>query len=104
MKLFILATLIVLVSACDSTSGPDGSWAVGKGEGMVYVFVEDNGNSEDRIYKGVIYSSVDESVIFEGKFDYSRHLQIDYSNPEIYMNWDGERLYLNDNSFLKAIR
>ncbi len=104
MKSLVLAVCVILVSACDSSSGPNGSWKVGKDNSAVYVFIEENDSTDDRIYKGRVYSVVDESVIFEGNFDYSRHTPIDYSNSEIYMNWDGERLYLNDNSFLKAVR
>lgn len=104
MKSLILAALLVLISACDSTSGPDGSWLVGDEHSGVYVFIQDNDDSEDRTYKGTIYSVNDESIVFQGEFDYSRHVSFDYSNPEIYTNWDGERLYLIDNSFLKAMR
>jgi len=104
MKLFILFFSIALVSGCDSTSGPNGSWLVGDPDKGVYVLIEDNNNSSDRVYKGVIYSVSDESVIFKGEFDYSKHTQINYQNSSIYLNWDGERLYLKDNSFLKAIK
>ena len=104
MKLILALSLVLILMACDSSSGPKGSWLVGEAEKGVYVFIEENGNTTDRIYKGVIYSTSDESVLFDGEFDYSKHTPIDITNKNIYSNWDGERLYLKDNSFLKAIK
>ena len=104
MKVLIPFALIVLVMGCDSSSGPDGSWLVGDEENGVYVYIEDNDNTKDRVYKGVIYSGSDQSVIFEGEFDYSKHTPVDFQNSNIYSKWDGDRLYLKDNSFLRAIK
>jgi len=104
MKRLILFLFISLISACDFSAGPNGSWLVGDPEKGVFVLIDDNNNTKDRIYKGVIYSASDESVIFDGEFDYSKHTQIDYKNSNIYLKWDGDRLYLKDNSFLKAIK
>ncbi len=104
MKYYSLIIFSLMLVACDSSSGPDGSWRVGEPGKAVYVFIEDNGNDKDRVYQGSIYSEKDESVIYKGTFDYSRHTPIDYQNPDIYASWDGERLYLLDNSFLKKTR
>ena len=101
MRLLIPSILFASLTACDFSGGPNGSWWVGTPEKGVYVYMEDNDNTEDRIYKGVIYSGEDESVIFEGNFEYSRHTIVDFENTELYTKWDGKRLYLIDNSFLK---
>lgn len=103
MKLFIPFSLFAVLLACDFSAGPNGSWWVGTEEKGVYAFIEDNGNAQDRIYKGVIYSGSDETVLYEGEFDYSKHTPIDIENRSIYSRWDGQRLYLKDNSFLKPL-
>lgn len=104
MKPLIPIILFTFLTGCDFSGGPNGSWWVGKPDKGVYVYMEDNDDPTDRIYKGIIYSGTDESIIFEGEFDYSLHTIIDYQNSELYYRWDGERLYLRDNSFLKAIK
>jgi len=104
MRFILVLSLAATLIACDSSSGPKGSWLVGNAEKGVYVFIEDNGNTTDRTYKGVIYSTSDENVLFDGAFDYSKHTPIDINNKNIYSHWDGERLYLKDNSFLKAVK
>lgn len=104
MKQLNTVVFLILLVACDSGAGPDGSWLVGTADKGVYVYIEDDEIKTDRIYKGVIYSVTDESIIFEGKFDYSKHTPVDYQNSHIYSRWDGSRLYLKDNSFLKAMK
>ena len=103
MKLFIPFSFLVLLFACDFSGGPDGSWWLGKEDKGVYIYIEDNGNAQDRLYKGVIYSGSDETVLYEGEFDYSKHTPLDFENRSIYSRWDGKRLYLKDNSFLKPL-
>ena len=104
MKQLITLFIFLLVAGCEindgpDMDGPDGSWWVGG----AYVYIEDDENTKDRIYQGVIYHVADETIWYKGKFDYSKLSLSDYSNSDNYDRWDGKRLYLKDNSFLKAI-
>lgn len=104
---FILLTTILL-SACESyqppdPNGPGGSWWVGGVDGGVYVYIEDDDKLGDNIYQGTIYFDSDKSIWYKGKFQYNKNTTIDYKNRDIYSGWDGEKLYLKDNSYLKAI-
>jgi len=83
--------------------GPSGSRWVGGVDGGVYVYIEDDLNSNDRIYQGVIYFDYDKTLWYEGRFEYSKDKVLDFDNYQLYSGWDGERLYLKDNSYLKVI-
>jgi len=101
--------VIVFLSACSENQyvpeqeGPNGSWWVGGIDGGVYVFIEDDANTQDNNYQGVIYYEFDKTVWYQGKFEYNGKLPLDYKNRNIYDGWDGENLFLKDKSILKAI-
>ena len=83
--------------------GPNGSWWVGGVDGGVYIYIEDDKNTKDNIYLGTIYYDSDKSIWYRGKLKYSKNSTFDYKNKNLYSGWDGERLFLKDNSYLTAI-
>lgn len=106
VKISLLLFSTVLLS-CEpyqppNPNGPAGSWWVGGLDGGVYVFIEDDKNISDNIYQGVIYYEHDKSVWYQGKFKYNKTGALDYRNKDIYSGWDGERLFLKDNTYLEA--
>jgi len=106
MKYFLLI-LSFLLFACgnqsSNTKGPDGTWWVGGADGGVYVFIEDDENKSDQLYQGTIFYEHDQSIWYSGKFEYNRKTPLDYNNKSIFDGWDGEKLFLKDNSYLAAI-
>lgn len=107
MTKFFLPLLCSFILSCEpyqppNPNGPDGSWWTGGLDGGVYVFIEDDGNTTDNIYKGVIYYEHDKSVWYKGKFKYNKNMALDYTNKKLYDGWDGERLFFMDGSYLKA--
>lgn len=107
MKLLILLAFFAGLLSCEpyqatNPNGPNGSWWVGGSDGGVYVFIEDDTNSTDDIYQGVIYYEHDHSIWYKGKFKYNLKSPLDFKNKQIYSGWDGEKLFLKDNSYLQA--
>ena len=103
--------LILLLTSCllscepyqaPNPNGPAGSWWTGGLDGGVYVFIEDDKNTADSIYQGVIYYEHDKTVWYKGKFKYNKNIALDYKNKDLYDGWDGERLFFNDGSYLTA--
>jgi len=102
----LLLLLSTTLLSCESyqppnSDGPAGSWWVGGLDGGVYVFIEDDKNTGDDIYQGVIYYEYDKTVWYKGKFKYNKTVVLDYKNKEFYGGWDGERLFFKDNSYLE---
>jgi len=109
MKYLLLFFLTaILISACNTefsnpAIGPNGSWWTGGADGGVFVLIEDDENKTDNIYQGTIYYEHDKSIWFQGKFKYNKKSTFDFKNKELYDGWDGEKLFLTDNSFLSAV-
>ncbi len=108
MDKFILLIFSFTLISCEQyqapdSNGPNGSWWVGGVDGGVYVFIEDDKNTSDNIYLGTIYYENDKTVWYKGKFKYNIKMPLDYNNKKLYSGWDGERLFLKDNTYLKAI-
>jgi hypothetical protein len=108
MNKFILLIFCFTLIACEQyqapdSIGPNGSWWVGGVDGGVYVFIEDDKNISDNIYQGAIYYENDKTVWYKGKFKYNKNASLNYKNKKLYSGWDGERLFLKDNTYLKAM-
>ncbi len=109
MKILSLFFCIVLfATGCNSKPsspaiGPNGSWWVGGADGGVFVYIEDDENKNDNIYQGTIYYEHDKSIWYQGKFKYSKNTGFDFENKSLYDGWDGEKLFLTDDSFLSAV-
>jgi len=107
LKYLPLLGAIFLLFACspdnsDITSSPNGSWWTGGVDGGVFIRIEDDENTNDNIYQGIVYYEYDKSVWYKGKFKYSRNSTFDYKNKLNYDGWDGEKLFLKDGSYLTA--
>ena len=108
MNKILTLALCSILSACEQyqppdPNGPKGSWWVGGLDGGAYIYIEDDANTNDNIYQGSIYFDADKTLWYRGKFQYSKNSPLDYKNKQLYAGWDGERLHLKDNSFLKAL-
>ena len=109
MDKWIYLLFASLIVACSNNTytppmdDPNGSWWVGGEHGGVYVFIEDDKNTQDKIYQGTIYYEFDQSVWYKGKFEFNGTGSLDYKNKSLYNGWDGEKLFLKDNTYLQAL-
>ena len=108
MRNLLISIFIVIVSACtaekySAPQGPDGSWWLGGADGGVFVEIKDDNNVHDNIYTGIIYFDADQTIWYEGPFKLVGNLNFSVDNHDKYLAWDGERLYLEESSYLEAI-
>ena len=107
-RLISFALLSALLVACSSEppppkNGPNGSWWVGGSDGGAYVFVEEEGTTNDNLFRGAVYFDSDQSLWYQGRFAYDGPKGFDYRDRSRFLGWDGEGIILTENAYLKAI-
>ena len=108
MRNFTIYLLVYLLGACTIDSGPpkqgpEGSWWLGGADGGAFVNIKEDANPDDRIYAGTIYFDSDMTVWYSGPFRLVGDIEFLPDNHELYIYWDGERLHLENNSYLEAV-
>ena len=108
MRISLIVILTFILSACtDETysppQGPEGSWWLGGDDGGVFVKITDDENTHDDIYSGTIYYDADQTIWYEGSFKLVGSLKFSVDDHNLFLAWDGERLYLKESSYLEAI-
>ncbi len=108
MKVLFITLLVLTVSACTTESytapqGSEGSWWLGGADGGVFVDIKDDNNRNDTIYYGTIYFDSDKTIWYQGPFKLVGSINFQVDDHEQYSGWDGERLHLQDSSYLEPV-
>ncbi len=72
-------------------------------DGGVFVDIKDDNNRNDATYYGTIYFDSDKTIWYQGPFKLVGNINFQVDNHEQYSGWDGERLHLQDSSYLEAV-
>lgn len=104
----ILAIIATLLFACAfekvEKSGPDGSWWLGGDDGGVFIKVIDDHNFHDKLYVGAIYFDSNHKIWYRGPMRLVGDIDFVPENREQYLFWDGEKLHLNESSYLEPMQ
>lgn len=108
VKTLLVALLLLAVGACSTeqntvAQGPEGSWWLGGADGGVFVDIKDDNNRNDTIYYGTIYFDSDKTIWYQGPFKLVGNIKFQVDNHEQYSGWDGERLHLQNSSYLDPL-
>lgn len=108
MRNLYIVLFLFSIGACSSElyippQGPTGSWWLGGADGGVFIDFKDDDNIHDKLYSGTIYYDADQTVWYRGPFKLIGDLAFNVENHEQYLAWDGERLYLQESSYLQPV-
>jgi len=108
MKTLLASLLLLAIGACSTeqytaAQGLEGSWWLGGADGGVFVDIKDNNNRDDTIYYGTIYFDSDKTIWYQGPFKLVGDIKFQVDNHEQYSGWDGERLHLQNSSYLEPV-
>lgn len=105
MKIIFLVITVFILSACTiettEKTGPDGSWWLGGDDGGVFVKVTDDENKTDDLYHGTIYFDSNQQIWYQGPLRLVGKIKFSPENREQYLFWDGEKLHLQETSYLE---
>ncbi len=105
--IYLLAGILFLVACTTEVhqvpEGPAGSWWLGGDDGGAFIDIKDDENTNDNLYSGTIYYDADNQIWYQGPFKLVGKLKFDINNHDQYLAWDGERLYLKEQSYLQAL-
>ena len=109
IKLALTVFLILITTACsieqdEPKVGPESSWWLGGADGGAYIKIEEDNNRNDDLYQGVIFFDHDKSVWYHGPFKLIGDIEFSIENRDLYLFWDGERLHLQQSSYLQAVK
>jgi hypothetical protein len=107
IKLAIVFLTAILLVGCsietEEKLGPDNSWWLGGDDGGVFVKIQDDEKPNDVIYTGKIYFEAGEKIWYQGRFKLHGKLDFSPENHQQYLFWDGEKLHLQESSFLEPL-
>ncbi len=107
-KLVLILYLPLFIIACslepeEPKTGPEGSWWLGGADGGAYIKIEEDKNINNDLYQGVIFFDHDKTVWYRGPFKLIGDISFSIENHDSYLFWDGERIHLQDTSYLEAV-
>ena len=107
-KLIIILFLYLFTTACSvehdqAKKGPENSWWLGGADGGAYIKIEEDNNINDNLYQGVVFFEHDKTVWYRGPFKLIGDLEFTIDNHDLYLFWDGERIHLQQGSYLEAV-
>jgi len=108
IKLVLILFLFLISAACSveqeaSKTGPEGSWWLGGADGGAYIKIEEDRNTNDNLYQGVIFFDYDRTVWYRGPFKLIGDIKFSIEDHDLYLFWDGERIHLQHDSYLEAV-
>ena len=108
IKLILVLLSSLIATACSieqdaPKTGPEGSWWLGGADGGAYIKIEENKNKNDDLYQGIIFFDHDKTVWYRGPFKLIGDITFSVENHDLYLFWDGERLHLQESSYLQAV-
>ena len=107
-KLIFASLLALAITSCsieyddEEKKGPENSWWLGGADGGVYIKITEDNNLNDNYYQGVIFFDHDKTVWYRGPFQLVGDLEFSIDNHDVYLFWDGERVHLQQDSYLEA--
>jgi len=108
IKLILTLSFAFIVFSCSvevdkEKNGPENSWWLGGADGGVYIKIEEGKNINDELYQGVIFFEHDKTVWYRGQFKLVGDIKFSIENHNSYLFWDGEKVHLQQNSYLEAL-
>ncbi|HWR32832.1 MAG TPA: hypothetical protein VN451_04880 [Chitinophagaceae bacterium] len=108
IKFLIVLLLYLITTACsveqeEAKKGPENSWWLGGADGGAYIKIEEDNNTHDNLYQGVVFFENDKTVWYRGPFKLVGDLKFSVENHDLYLFWDGEKIHLQQGSYLEAV-
>jgi hypothetical protein len=109
IKLLTVLFLYLITTACNTQQeaakkGPEGSWWLGGADGGAYIKIEEDNNTHDKLYQGVVFFEYDKTVWYRGPFKLVGDIKFTVDNHDLYLFWDGEKIHLQQGSYLEAVK
>jgi len=101
--LYGLITAACSVDVDEEKKGPEGSWWLGGADGGVYIKIEEDKNLNDKLYQGIVFFEHDKTVWYRGPFKLVGDVRFSIDDHDLYLFWDGEKIHLQQSSYLQAI-
>jgi hypothetical protein len=108
IKFLIVLFLYLITISCsveegEARKGPENSWWLGGADGGAYIKIEEDNNTHDNLYQGVVFFENDKTVWYRGPFKLVGDIKFTVDNHDLYLFWDGEKIHLQQGSYLEAV-